>query len=325
MSRVVGTIVRVTLGVITLAALAQPSFAEYPEKPVRFIVPYAPGGGTDTFARRLAAELGPRLGQEVVVENIGGAGGNLGMKAAAEARPDGYTLVFALNAQFAINPSLFASIPYDPVKDFKPISLLGSVPYVLVVHPSLEVASLEDLIALARKKPGQLSYASAGVGSGAHLATELLKTMVGVDMLHVSYKGAGAAYPDLLSGRVPVMFSTFAPIEGYVKDKRVRPIAVSSPKRVAALPDLPAVAETLPGYEALTWYAVAAPAGTPDAVIARVNKAVVAALNGPKLRRQLEDDAIHVIGSSPEELGQYLPKEIKKWADVIKASGAKVQ
>ncbi|HEY8368398.1 MAG TPA: tripartite tricarboxylate transporter substrate-binding protein, partial [Thermodesulfobacteriota bacterium] len=150
MNRVVGAIVRAAFGIVAMAALAQPAFAEYPEKPIRFIVPYAPGGGTDTFARRLAAEMGPRLGQEVIVENIGGAGGNLGMKAAAEARPDGYTLVFALNAQFAVNPSLFASIPYDPIKDFKPISLLGATPYVLVVHPSLEVTSLEELVALAK-------------------------------------------------------------------------------------------------------------------------------------------------------------------------------
>lgn len=299
--------------------------AEYPEKPIRIIVPYAPGGGTDTQARRLAAQLGPRVGAEVVVENIGGAGGSIGMKSAADADPDGYSLVFALSSQFAINVSLFDSIPYDPVADFSPISLIGSVPYVLAVHPSLAVDSLQGLIDYAKEHPGELSYASAGVGSGAHLTTELLKSAVGIEMVHIPYKGAGAAYPDLLSGRVQVMFATFAPIEGYIKEGRLIPIAVSGGTRAEALPDLPSVAETIEGFDATIWYAFAAPDGTPDDIIATLNAATLAALAEPEIKQQFADSAITVIGSSPEELAAYIPREIEKWRGVVEASGAKVQ
>lgn len=310
---------------INAAGFTSPATAEYPDKPIQIIVPYSAGGGTDTFARRLKAQLSPKLGQEIVIKNISGAGGTLGMKAAAKAKPDGYTLIFALSSQFAVNVSLFKKIPYDPIKSFQPISLIGSVPYVLVVHPSLGVKSVKGLIDLAKKKPGELSYASAGVGSGAHLTTELLKAKAGIKMLHVPYKGSSKAYPDLLSGRVQVMFATYAPIAGHIKSGKLIPIGVSSAKRAAALPDFPAVGETVDGFGATTWYAFAAPAGIPDSVLRKLNKATIAALKEPVLKAQLDKSAITIIGSSPEELVDYIPKEIEKWRKVIKASGAKVR
>lgn len=316
-----------SIGLVAIGAsfTAPSAVAEYPEKPIRIVVPYSPGGGTDTFARRLAAQVGPKLGEEIIIENIPGAGGSLGMKEVAEAEPDGYTLIFALSSQFAVNVSLFDEIPYDPVEDFAPISLIGSVPYVLLVHPSLGVNSVQELIELAKQKPGELSYASSGVGSGAHLSTELLKTETGIEMEHIPYKGSGAAYPDLLAGRVQVMFATYAPIEGYIKEGRLVPIGVSSEERAEALPDIPAVSETVEGFDATTWYAFAAPAGTPDDIISTLNEAAVAALQEPKLKQQLESDAITIIGSSPERLEEYIPAQIEKWRKVVEASGAKVQ
>lgn len=301
------------------------AFAQYPESPVRMIVPYAPGGGTDTFARRLAAQLGQHLGQEVVIENIGGAGGNIGMAAVADAEPDGYTLAFALNAQFAINTSLFSDIPFDPIDDFEPISLIGSTPYVLVVHPELGVETVDELIDLARERPGDLSYASAGVGSGAHLATELFNRAADIDMLHIPYAGAGDAYPDLLAGRVDLMFATYAPIAGYVEAGSMIPIGVSSLERVESLPDIPTVAETFEGLEIVTWYALAAPAGTDEAVVDSVNTALQAALQEQQLVEQLDADNILIIGSSPDEFGDYLAAEIDRWAEVVEASGARAE
>lgn len=324
-NRILNLVAGLGLAAATVAGLAAPAAAEYPEKPIKIVVPYSPGGGTDTFARRLAAQLGPKLDVEIVVDNVAGAGGSLGMKAAAEADPDGYTLIFALSSQFAVNISLFDTIPYHPIDDFAPISLIGSVPYVLAVHPSLNVDSVQGLIDLAKSKPGELSYASAGVGSGAHLTTELLNTEAGIEMQHIPYKGSGAAYPDLLSGRVQVMFATYAPIAGYIKEGRLVPIAVSGGERAEALPDIPPVGETVDGFDATTWYAFAAPDGTPADIVAKLNQATQAALKEPALQEQLRASAITVIGSSPERLAEFIPVEIEKWRKVIEASGAKVQ
>ena len=249
------------VAVAVLSAAASHA-ADYPSRPIRLVVPYPAGGGTDVAARRLAEEMGKGLGQRLVVENVGGAGGILGMQQVAKAEPNGYTIVLALTAQFAVNPSVYPNLPYDPVNDFEPVALLATAPYVLVVNPNVPVRTVKDLVELARKE--QLLYASAGNGSGAHLSAELLKGLAGIDMMHVPYKGAGAAYPDLLSGRVPLMFSTYAPIAGYLEAGTLRAVAVTTQNRAAGLRDVPAISETLPGYRSDVWYVMAAPAGTPQ-------------------------------------------------------------
>jgi tripartite-type tricarboxylate transporter receptor subunit TctC len=312
--------------VATLAAVAPPArSADYPNRPIRLVVPYPPGGGTDVAARRLAEEMGKGLGQRLVVENVGGAGGLLGMQQVARAEPNGYTLVLALTAQFAVNPSLFPNLPYDPVNDYAPIALLAAAPYVLVVHPDLPVRSVTDLVALARRQTDKLSYASAGNGSGAHLSSELLKRMAGIDMVHVPYKGAGAAYTDLLAGRIPLMFSTYATVSGHLEAGRLRAIAVSTEQRAPGLKDVPAIAETLPGYRSDVWYVLAAPAGTPNDIVARLNTEALAALKSPVIAKQLADDLIQVVGSRPDEVKPFIVTEIAKWGEVVKRSGAHIQ
>lgn len=299
--------------------------ADYPNRVIRLIVPYSPGGGTDVMARRLAAEMGKGLGQGIAVENVGGAGGNIGMQQVATAAPDGYTIVLALTAQFAVNESLYPDLPYDPIKDFEPIALLAVAPYVLVVHPSLPVHTLKELIDLAKKEPGKLSYASAGNGSGAHLSAELLKSMAGIDMIHVPYKGAGSAYADLLAGRVPVMFSTYAPITSYLNSGMLRAIAVSTEKRAAGLADVPAISETLPGYRSDVWYVIAAPARTPPNIVDRLNKEALTALKSPAIETNLASDLIQVIGSRSDEVKPFIQSEIAKWGEVVKKSKARIE
>ena len=296
----------------------------YPTRPIRIINPYAPGGGSDILARRFAQELTVRLGQSVIVENVAGAGGIPGMRQVADAPKDGYTLSFALTAQFAINSSLFANLPSDALRDFDPVSVLAAAPYVLVVHPSLPARSVRDLIALAKKQPGALAYASAGNGSGPHLSGALLNTMAGIAMLHIPYKGGGPGLIDVLAGRVPMIFVIYPSMAGHLKAGKLRALGVTTAKRVSVLPEVPAIAEILPGYQADVWYMAAAPAGTPKDVIARLNSEFVRALNAPAIRQSLDGDGILSIGNSPAEAKEFLRREIAKWADVVKTSGARV-
>ena len=298
---------------------------QYPVKPVRLVIPYPPGGGSDTIGRPLAQKIGEGLGQQVVVENRGGANGNIGMEAVARSAPDGYTLVFALSAQLAINPGLYQKLPYDPLKDFAPITLLASGGYLLVVHPSLPAKSLKELIALARARPGQIAYSSSGNGSGGHLALELLNSMAGIRMLHVPYKGGGPALMDLIAGQVQVLFATQLASWPHVQGGRVRALAVSTAKRPASVPDLPTVSEAgLPGYDSGVWYAVLAPAGTPREIVMRINSEVARALKQPDYRNLLVNNTIEPIGSPPEELSRYIKSELAKWAKVIKAAGVRI-
>jgi tripartite-type tricarboxylate transporter receptor subunit TctC len=297
----------------------------YPAKPVRMVLPYPPGGGSDTIGRPLAQKLSESLGQQVVVENRGGANGNIGMEHAARAAPDGYTIVFALTAQLAVNPGLYSKVPYDPVKDFAPITLLGTGTYILVVHPSLPVKSLKQLIALAKAQPGKIAYSSSGNGSGGHLAAELMNSMAGIRMLHVPYKGGGPALVDLIAGQVQVLFSTQLASWPHIQSGRIRALAVSTAKRPASIPDLPTVAEAgLPGYDSGVWYGVLAPAGTPRDIITRLNGEIVRALNQPDYRGLLVNNGIDPIGSPPEQLGQYIKSELAKWAKVVKDAGVRV-
>ena len=327
-TRDTGQGIRIYLSLVTCAlclgygcAIAQP----YPSKPVRLVLPYPPGGGSDTIGRPLAQKMSESLGQQIVVENRGGASGNIGMEYVARAAPDGYTLVFALTAQLAVNPALFQKLPYDPVRDFAPISLLGSGGYILVVHPSLPAKSVKELVALAKARPGQIAYSSSGNGSGGHLAAELLNHMAGIKMLHVPYKGGGPALVDLLAGQVQLLFATQLASWQHIQAGRIRALASSTAKRPSSLPDLPTVAESgLPGYDAGVWYGLLAPAGTPREIVTRLNGEVTRVLAQPDYRKLLVNNTIEPVGGAPEQLGQYIKSELAKWAKVVKDAGVHV-
>jgi tripartite-type tricarboxylate transporter receptor subunit TctC len=246
------------------------------------------------------------------------------MELVAKAPPDGYTLVLALTAQLAVNPSLFKKLPYDPIKDFEPVSLLATGPYILVVHPSIPAKSVKELIALARTRPGQLGYASSGNGSGGHLAAALLENMANIKMLHVPYKGGGPALVDLLAGNVQVLFATYATSKPHIDSGRVRPLGVSTAQRLSGV-DIPTIAETgLPGYDAGVWYAVLAPAGTPREIVAKLNAEIVRALRAPEVKALLDKANIEIVGSTPEDLTKFMKSEIAKWAKVVKAANVQV-
>lgn len=308
------------------AAFALPAAAQgYPSKTVRLILPYPPGGGSDTIARPVTKKLSEYLGQQVLVDNRGGAGGNIGMEAAARSAPDGYTIVLGLTAQLAVNPSLFKSISYDPVRDFDPITMLANGAYVLVAHPSLPVRSVKDLIAVALARPGEVFYASSGNGSGAHLATELLSNMTGIKLVHVPYKGGGPALVDTIAGQTQILFATPIASSGHIKAGRVRPLAVSSAKRVQSFPDVPTVAQAgLPGYEAGVWYGILAPKGTPREIVTRLNQDIRKVLNDSGIRAFLTKAGIEPDGGTPEALGRYMQSELAKWAKVIKAGNIRI-
>ena len=311
------------MAVLSSAAFGQGA-ENFPGKTIRLVLPYPPGGGSDTIARPLAQRLGENLKQQVVVDNRGGAGGSIGMEIAAKSPPDGYTIVFALTAQLAVNPSLYKKLPYDPVKDFEPITLFATGPYILIVHPSLPVESVKGLIALARARPNQITYASAGNGSGAHLGTELLNSMAGIKMIHVPYKGGGPALVDLLAGQVQVLFATYATSKPFIDNGRVRALGVSTATRLSGV-NLPTIAEAgLPGYDAGVWYAFLAPAGTPRDIIAKLNVEIVRALNHPDMMSLLARGSIAPIGSTPEELTKFMKSEIAKWAKVVKEANVHV-
>jgi len=308
-----------------LAALALSASAHaqvYPAKPVRMIVAYPPGGGTDIVGRMVAQKLGETLGQSVLVENRGGASGNIGTELAARAVPDGYTILMGNVAPNAINVSLFKNLPFDPVADFVPVSLVASTPNILVVHPSIPARTVKEVIALAKAKPRTLNFASAGVGSSSHLAGELFRILAGADIVHVPYKGAGPAIVDVLSGQVQLYFATMPAAMPHVKSGKLAPVAVTSSRRSQALPDLPTTAEAgVPGYEASTWYGVLAPAHTPAAVIARLHENIVKILAVSETRARLADQGFEPVGNSPEEFGAYIKSEIAKWGKVIGDAG----
>jgi len=302
---------------LTLLALAAHA-AGYPEKPVRLVLPYGPGGGSDVVARPLAHFMSERTGAQFIADNRGGANGNIAMEIVAHAPADGYTLGLALTAQLAINPSLYKKIPYDSVKDFAPITLLGSAPYFLSVNRTLPANTLAEFIKLARDKPGGLTYASTGNGSGLHLSMELLKSMAKIDLVHVPYKSAGIAITDLLAGQVQAQFISYGTGVGHFKAGRLRALAATTKERSRALPEVPTIAEAgVPGYESGVWYALLAPRGTPQAVIKRLHADCVELAKGP-LAAQLINDGITPIVSSPAELAAYTK------SDVVKRSGATV-
>jgi tripartite-type tricarboxylate transporter receptor subunit TctC len=315
-----------------LAALAllAPAFASaqagFPEKPVRFVVGFTPGGPSDILARALGQKLADVWRSQVVVENRPGAGGNVAAEAVARAPADGYTWLLGNNSILATNQSLYRSLGYDPVKDFAPVALVAVQPNILVVNPEVPVRSVQDLIALAKSRPGRLNYASSGSGAAAHLAGELFKSMTGVDMVHVPYKGAQPALTDVIAGQAQLMFATSASVIPYIKAGRLRALAVTTARRSASVPDLPTVAEAgVPGFEAITWHGVVVPAATPPGLVERLNRDIVAALGERDLRERLESLGAEVSPGTPRDFARYIASEIPKWTKVVKDSGARAE
>ncbi|HUA51010.1 MAG TPA: tripartite tricarboxylate transporter substrate binding protein [Candidatus Sulfotelmatobacter sp.] len=317
---------RIAGALLVLLASAPIAAAAWPERAVRWIVAYPPGAGTDIVARLLGQRLTERLGQPVVVENKPGAGGAIGLEAIATAAPDGYTIGMADTGPLAINPSLYRKLAYDPVASFEPISLIANLPFVLVVHPDLPVHSVAELIALAKAKPGQINYASVGNGSSVHLATELFKTMAGVDLVHVAYKGSAPALHDLLAGQVQVMFVNLLSSLPSIQAGKLRLLAVSPATRLANLPDVPTVAEAgVPGYAYESWFGMVAPAHTPKDVIRRLNTEVVATLAEPDIRtRLIEQGGVEPIGSTPDAFAETIRTDLARYADLVKRTSAHV-
>lgn len=307
-----------------LLAVAQPVSAQgYPSKPMRVIVPYAPGGATDLIARLVGQKLTERLGQPVIVENRPGAGGVIGAEAGAKAPADGHTVLLAVPAEMVVLPHL-QKMPYRVDRDFAPVSLAAVTPLILVVHPALPVKTVQNLIALARSRPGQLTYASAGTGGVQHLAGELLKITAKIDLVHVPYKGAGPVIPDLLGGHVPMFFSGMPPAMPHVRAGKLRALAVTTAKRSPTVPEVPTMQESgMPGFDISNWFAYFVPAGTPPEVIAKLNAEVNRALKLQDVREKLANVGAEVVGTSPQELQKFVQAESEKYARVIKASGAK--
>jgi len=299
--------------------------SDYPNRTVRIVVPSQPGGGTDIVARVLAQHFSKTLGQPFVVDNKPGAGNMIGIEAAARSAPDGYTLL-TVPATLALNSVLYKKVPYNPVKDFAPITLAATAPLVLIVNNSLPAQSLAEFVALAKRQPGKMSYGTAGIGTAPHLCMELLKSMAGIDLVHIPYKGTAPAAGDVAGGQIAAMFATALTARPMIDSGRVRALAVSGPKRVQALPNVPPVAEAgVPGYEAMQWYGLLAPAGTPQPIIARLNAEALRALRSDEMRERLAVDGADPQGSTPEEFGALIRGEIDKWTRVVRAAGIEPQ
>jgi tripartite-type tricarboxylate transporter receptor subunit TctC len=309
-----------TLSLAAAAAVAQPA---YPARTVRIIVPYPPGGGNDIIARALGEELAQRLGQTFIVDNRAGGSTIIGTELAMRAAPDGYTVLVASQTTFAIVPNVRPRVPYDPVNDFAPVSLLATQPYIIVVHPSLPVRSVKELIALAKKQPGKLLFASASTGSGSHLYGEMFKAQTGVDMTHIPYKGSGPAVTDLLGGQVSLMFSTASTVITQVAAKKLRAIAITTPQRHPSLPALPTAAETLPGFEALQWIGMHAPRATPGEAIGRLNAAIAATAKSPAYRSRMATQGYDAASSTPQQLTARVQSEFARFGKLVRAIGLK--
>jgi tripartite-type tricarboxylate transporter receptor subunit TctC len=319
---------RIVMFSIVLASLGPTANAlaqGYPGKPLRLIVPFAAGGTGDVLGRLIASKLSEGLGQAVVVEFKPGAGTTLGTDFVAKSPPDGYTILLSASTTMSINASLYSKLPYDTLKDLAPVSLLASIPNMLVANPALQANTVQELIALAKARPGKLNYASPGSGTTPHLAGELFKTAAGIDMVHVPYKGAGPAIVDVLGGHVSMLFDNIPSVQPQVSSGKMKAIAVTSAKRSPAMPNVPTFAESgLTGFEANSWWAILAPAGTPKETIARLNAEVVKALRNTDIRERFFSLGAEPAPSTPEECGAHIRAEIGKWSVIVKASGARV-
>jgi tripartite-type tricarboxylate transporter receptor subunit TctC len=311
------------LGAALLAAALPATAQNYPQRPVRFVVPYAPGGSTDTLARAMGTKLSDLLGQQVVVDNRPGANGDIGMTIVARAPADGYSIVLGYIANLGIGPSLYDKMPYDPIKDFSSITQVAGASNIFVIHPSLPAKNFKEFIAYTKANPKKVSFASAGVASVGHLTGELLNDMAGIDMLHVPYKGSGQAISDLVGGHIKVMISGMASTLPHVRSGKLVGIVTTGLKRTPATQDIPTIAETYPGFESSSWFGVLGPAGMPKPVVARLNADIHKSLKDPAVAKRLAGVGFEITYGTPEEFTAYIKSEIKKWAKVVKASGAK--
>jgi tripartite-type tricarboxylate transporter receptor subunit TctC len=321
-------VVRLAAVLATVATLASGGAAraeDFPSKPIRLVVPFTPAGATDILARIVAQHLTQAWSQQVVVDNRPGAAGNIGTEIVAKSPADGYTLLMATISTHGINPSLYKKIGYDAVKDFQPVSLVAMVPNVLEVNPGVEAKSVQELIALAKANPGKLNFASSGSGTSIHMSGELFKLMTGVDIIHVPYKGSAPALTDLLGGQVQMMFDNLPASISHIRAGKLRPLAVTSDHRSAALPDVPTMAEAgLPGYEATAWFGLLAPAGTPRPIVDKMSAEIAKGIKTKEGQAQIAEQGAEPVGSTPEEFGTLIKGELEKWAKVVKASGAQV-
>ena len=311
------------IGAIALVSAGVASAQTYPSRPIRWVAPFPPGGTTDIVARIVAERLTEALGQQVSLDNRPGAGGNIAAEIVAKAPPDGYTVLTGFPG-LAINPSLYAKMSYDPLKDLAPVILISSAPLLMVVHPALPAKTVKELIALAKRRPGELLFPSAGNGSSSHLGGELFKASAGIDIQHVPYKGSMQGMVDLISGRMQLMVNPLPEMIPFVESGKLRAIAVTGLNRSAVMPDLPTVAETLPGFEVTTWNGLMAPAATPKDIIAKLNTEVVKLLKVPATAKRMNEIGLDTIASTPEQFAEHLRKETVKWAKVVKAAGARI-
>ena len=305
------------------AALAQTA-ANYPARTVRFIAPFPPGGSTDLLARLVALKLSEAWGQQVIVENRGGAAGTIGVELAARAAPDGYTIVMGHVGTFGVNPTLYPKLPYDAIRDFAPITVLATVPNGMAVHPSLPVKTARDFVALAKAKPGELLYASGGSGSASHLAGEYFKLLTKIEMVHVPYKGTAPAMISMISGQTTMTITGMVALMPHVKSSRLKLLGVATLKRLSIMPEIPTINESgVPGYDANQWYGVLAPAATPRDIIVKLNTDIIKVLARPDVKERLAADGAQPVGNTPEQFAAHIKSEIARWAPVVKASGAK--
>jgi tripartite-type tricarboxylate transporter receptor subunit TctC len=309
-----------------LAARAQGPALDYPTRPITLIVPYAPGGGNDVLARGVAEPMSKTLGQPVVIENHGGAGGSIGTRQVAKSAPDGYTLGLGGTGTLAIDPTLYPNTGYDPRKDFAPVGLIATSPLIILVNPSLPAHNVQELIALAKAQPGKLNYASAGKGSGIHLGTVLFADTAGIDITHIPYKGSGPALTDLLGGHVAIYFSSLPPAIGLVKDGKLRALGVTGLKRSETFPDVPTVAEQgLPGFEAVLHYGIVAPAGTPRPIVDKLNAALRKALTSEEVHKRIATEGAEPLPTTPDQYAADIDREETKWSALVKKAGAKAE
>jgi len=297
---------------------------DYPNKPILLVVPFAPGGSSDFLSRLIGAKLTEAWKQQVVVESRPGGAGNIAMDAVQRAKPDGYTLILGHVGTLAVNPAMFAKLPYDPIKGFVPVGMIATVPTLLLVNPSVPAKNFKEFLALAKAKPGTIYYGSAGNGSSGHLAMEYLKQAANIDLTHVPYKGTGPMVTDLLGGQTQATFTGATPLIPHIKQGKLRPIAVGGTKRIAALPDVPTVAESgLPGFETSQWYGILAPAGTPDAIVKKLNTELNRILKSPEVVERMTADGSVPQGSTPEEFAKFIDSEQKRWGQVVKTANIK--
>ena len=319
---------RILLAGIAAFAASRPAIAQgqwNPDRPIRLVVPFAPGGSTDVTARLVAEAIAPRLGQPVVIENRPGAGGNIGSEAVARAAPDGHTLVMGTSSTHATNPALYRNLPYQPLRDFAPVSQVAFIPNLLVVNPEVPARDLPALIALARARPGSLNFGNAGSGTSQHLSAAMIASRAGIEVTHVAYRGGAPAVTDLLGGKIQAMAAPLVEVVAHVQANRLRAIGVTTARRSSLLPDVPTIAETIPGFEVALWNGILAPAGTPAAAVLRISAAIAAAMRTDEMRAKLAQQGSEPVGSNPDQFAAFIAAEIPKWAELVRISGATVE